>query len=136
MTNHHNLDDETRMIVDTVRGFVKDAMLPHEDLVDRLGHVPEEIVPTVVIDELPLLSQAQRPATPQVMPRKPAGGATAWAGRRRHDTREHISEGNDTIGCAGDRFIGAAQRHARPTTPQPRCAGALRCGSQQWCASV
>jgi acyl-CoA dehydrogenase len=43
MTNHHNLDDETRMIVDTVRGFVKDAMLPHEDLVDRLGHVPEEI---------------------------------------------------------------------------------------------
>ena len=43
MTNHHNLDNETRMIVDTVRGFVKDEMLPHEDLVDRLGHVPEEI---------------------------------------------------------------------------------------------
>lgn len=43
MTNHYNLDDETRMIVDTVRGFVKDEMEPHEDLVDRLGHVPEEI---------------------------------------------------------------------------------------------
>ena len=43
MTNHYNLDDETRMIVDTVRGFVKDEMQPHEDLVDKLGHVPEEI---------------------------------------------------------------------------------------------
>ena len=32
-----------------------------------------------LIDELPLLSQAQRPATPQVMPRKPAGGASAAA---------------------------------------------------------
>jgi len=43
MTNHYNLDDETRMILDTVRGFVQDELQPHEDLVDRQGYVPEDI---------------------------------------------------------------------------------------------
>jgi acyl-CoA dehydrogenase len=43
MTNHHNLDAETRMVLETVRGFVKDEMQPHEDLVDRQGFVPEEL---------------------------------------------------------------------------------------------
>ena len=43
MTNHYNLDAETRMILDTVRGFVKDEMQPHEDLVDKQGFVPEDL---------------------------------------------------------------------------------------------
>lgn len=43
MTNHYNLDNETRMVLETVCGFVKDELQPHEDLVDRQGFVPEEI---------------------------------------------------------------------------------------------
>lgn len=43
MTNHYNLDAETRMVLETVRGFVKDEMQPHEDLVDSQGFVPEEL---------------------------------------------------------------------------------------------
>jgi acyl-CoA dehydrogenase len=43
MTNHYNLDAETRMVLDTVCGFVKDELQPHEDLVDRQGFVPEDL---------------------------------------------------------------------------------------------
>lgn len=43
MTSHYNLDAETRMILDTVRGFVQDELQPHEDLVDRQGFVPEDL---------------------------------------------------------------------------------------------
>ena len=37
------LNDEQQMIVDTVRSFVERELYPHEDLVDRLDDVPEEI---------------------------------------------------------------------------------------------
>lgn len=43
MNNHHKLDAETRMVLDLVRGFVKDEMQPHEDFVDKQGFVPEEL---------------------------------------------------------------------------------------------
>ena len=34
---------ETNLMMDTVRRFVETEMFPHEDEIDRLGHVPEEI---------------------------------------------------------------------------------------------
>ena len=34
---------ESDMLIDTVRKFVETEMFPHEDEVDRLGHVPEEV---------------------------------------------------------------------------------------------
>lgn len=37
------LTDEQRMIVDTVRKFVANELEPHEDEVERLDHVPEEL---------------------------------------------------------------------------------------------
>lgn len=43
MTTHFDLDAETRMVLDTVRGFVAEELQPHEDLVDRQGFVPEEV---------------------------------------------------------------------------------------------
>lgn len=39
-----DLDDEQRSIVETVRAFVMRELYPHEDEVDRLGDVPEELV--------------------------------------------------------------------------------------------
>jgi acyl-CoA dehydrogenase len=39
-----DLDDEQRSIVETVRAFVTRELYPHEDLVDRLGEVPDELV--------------------------------------------------------------------------------------------
>jgi len=39
-----DLDDEQRSIVDTVRAFVVRELYPHEDEVDRLGDVPDELV--------------------------------------------------------------------------------------------
>jgi acyl-CoA dehydrogenase len=36
-------DHETELLVGTVRRFVETEMYPHEEEVDRLGHVPEEI---------------------------------------------------------------------------------------------
>jgi acyl-CoA dehydrogenase len=38
-----SLTDEQEMIVDTVRTFVERELYPHEDLVDRLDDVPDEI---------------------------------------------------------------------------------------------
>jgi acyl-CoA dehydrogenase len=38
------LDDEQRAIVDTARAFVANELYPHEDEVDRLGDVPQELV--------------------------------------------------------------------------------------------
>jgi acyl-CoA dehydrogenase len=38
------LDAEQRSVVDTVRAFVTRELYPHEDLVDRLGEVPDELV--------------------------------------------------------------------------------------------
>ena len=34
---------ESDLLINTVRRFVETEMLPHEDEVDRLGYVPEEI---------------------------------------------------------------------------------------------
>src|SRR6266571_1771007 len=38
-----SLDDEQRAIVATVRDFVRKELVPHEDLVERLDEVPEEL---------------------------------------------------------------------------------------------
>ena len=34
---------ESDLLINTVRRFVETEMFPHEEQVDRLGHVPEEI---------------------------------------------------------------------------------------------
>ena len=39
-----DLDDEQRAVVETVRAFVTKELYPHEDEVDRLGDVPDELV--------------------------------------------------------------------------------------------
>ncbi len=41
------LDDEQRLIVETVRSFVETELYPHEDEVERLDDVPPEVVATV-----------------------------------------------------------------------------------------
>ncbi len=38
---------ETNLMMDTVRRFVETEMFPHEDEIDRLGYVPEEIGRTI-----------------------------------------------------------------------------------------
>ena len=38
---------EINLLMDTVRRFVETEMFPHEDEIDRLGHVPEEIGRTI-----------------------------------------------------------------------------------------
>ena len=43
-----DLDDEQRMLIDTVRGFVEKELYPHEALVDRLNEVPAEVRADVV----------------------------------------------------------------------------------------
>lgn len=40
---HFGLTQEQEMIVETVRSFVEREMYPHEDLVEKLGKVPDEI---------------------------------------------------------------------------------------------
>ena len=35
--------DEQRMLVDTVRQFIEKELYPHERMVDRLGHMPEDL---------------------------------------------------------------------------------------------
>ena len=37
------LSEEQEMIVSTVRSFVETEIYPHEDEVERLGHVPQEL---------------------------------------------------------------------------------------------
>ena len=37
------LTEEQRLIVDTVRSFVEAELYPHEDVVEQLDDVPEEI---------------------------------------------------------------------------------------------
>ena len=37
-TNH-----EHQMLQDTISRFVESELMPHEDLVDRMGEVPEEL---------------------------------------------------------------------------------------------
>jgi butyryl-CoA dehydrogenase len=44
---HFALSDEQRMIVDTTRAFVEAELYPHEDLVERTGHLPMEIIKEV-----------------------------------------------------------------------------------------
>ena len=41
------LDEEQRMIVDTVRSFVEAELYPHEDLVERLDEVPVELAESI-----------------------------------------------------------------------------------------
>ena len=36
-------NQEINLLMDTVRRFVETEMFPHEEEIDRLGHVPEEI---------------------------------------------------------------------------------------------
>lgn len=43
-----DLDDEQRMLVDTVRGFVEKELYPHEAEVDRLNAVPDEVRADIV----------------------------------------------------------------------------------------
>jgi len=43
MTPEYHLDEEMRLLLQTVRGFMKDEIYPFEELVDRQGFVPEEI---------------------------------------------------------------------------------------------
>ena len=43
MTPEYDLDEEMRLLLQTVRGFMKDELHPYEELVDRQGFVPEEI---------------------------------------------------------------------------------------------
>ncbi len=38
---------EIDLLMDTVRRFVETEMFPHEEEIDRLGHVPEEIGRTI-----------------------------------------------------------------------------------------
>ena len=38
---------EINLLMDTVRRFVETEMFPHEEEIDRLGHVPEEIGRTI-----------------------------------------------------------------------------------------
>ena len=38
---------EINLLMDTVRRFVEAEMFPHEEEIDRLGHVPEEIGRTI-----------------------------------------------------------------------------------------
>ena len=40
---HFQLTDEQQMIVDTVRSFTERELMPHEQLVDRLGDVPPDL---------------------------------------------------------------------------------------------
>ncbi|VDC24890.1 acyl-CoA dehydrogenase family protein [Pseudogemmobacter humi] len=42
MTAHFDPDDETGLLLQTVRSFLNEEVYPHEDLVDRQGFVPEE----------------------------------------------------------------------------------------------
>ena len=39
METNHEID----LLINTVRRFVETEMFPHEDEIDRLGYVPEEI---------------------------------------------------------------------------------------------
>ena len=41
---HFQLTEEQQMIVDTVRGFTERELMPHEELVERLGDVPRDLV--------------------------------------------------------------------------------------------
>jgi acyl-CoA dehydrogenase len=41
------LSDEQRLIVETVRDFVENELYPHEDLVERLDEVPEELARSI-----------------------------------------------------------------------------------------
>jgi acyl-CoA dehydrogenase len=41
---HFQLSDEQQMIVDTVRSFTERELFPHEDMVEKLGDVPPDLV--------------------------------------------------------------------------------------------
>lgn len=41
---HFALTDEQRMIIDTTRAFVETELYPHEELVERHGHLPMELI--------------------------------------------------------------------------------------------
>lgn len=43
MNTQLDVDHETNLLVQTVRAFMEAEIFPHEDLVDRLGEVPEEL---------------------------------------------------------------------------------------------
>ncbi len=44
---HLGLTDEQEMIVSTVRSFVENEIYPHEDMVERMGEVPEEVAAAI-----------------------------------------------------------------------------------------
>ena len=66
------LSEEQRAIVATVRDFVRRELVPHEDLVERLDAVPEELAREI-------RGKASRPAcTPRISrPRLGGGGLDA-----------------------------------------------------------
>ena len=41
---HFGLDEEQQMIVDTTRAFVENELYPHEQMVERTGHLPMELI--------------------------------------------------------------------------------------------
>ena len=41
------LSDEQRTIVETVRDFTRRELMPHDDEVERLGHVPDELAAAI-----------------------------------------------------------------------------------------
>lgn len=44
---HFGMTEEQQMIVDTTKAFVEKELYPHEDLVERTGHLPMEIIKEV-----------------------------------------------------------------------------------------
>ena len=38
------LSDEQSLIVETVRDFVRRELMPHDDMIEKLGYVPDEMV--------------------------------------------------------------------------------------------
>jgi Acyl-CoA dehydrogenases len=64
------LSEEQRAIATTVRDFVARELVPHEDLVERLDAVPEELAREI----------RARPSRPACTPRtsRPSSAAGAW----------------------------------------------------------
>ncbi len=119
------LDDEQRAIVDTVRAFVTRELYPHEDEVDRLDDVPQELVDEIRAKALKAGLYAAN------MPEDLGGG------------------GLDSVGMAlVERELGRASYalqwlvarpsnillgvHGRPARALPAAGGARRAASTVW----
>src|SRR5215467_11307483 len=64
------LTSEQRLIVETVRSFVEDELYPHEDEVERLDEIPDDLASSI-------RGRPSRPAcTPRTCP--PSSAAAGW----------------------------------------------------------